>query len=68
MFNAQQSFEDNLTNFKAACEAIDPDCTKILFDNIDLLIKHGADRSARTDFNGKVKAALDSLPTAEKEV
>jgi hypothetical protein len=64
MFDAQKSFEDNLATFKAACEGIDADCAKILFDNIDILIKHGADRDARTLFNSRVKAALDAL-TAE---
>lgn len=66
MFDAQKSFDDNLAAFKTACEAIDPDCAKILFDNIGLLIKHGADRDARTLFNTEVKAALDALPAAEK--
>lgn len=64
MFDAQKSFEDNLATFKAACEGIDADCAKILFDNIGILIKHGADRDARTLFNSRVKAALDAL-TAE---
>lgn len=66
MFDAHKSFEDNLAAFKAACEAIDSDCAKILFDNIDILIEHGADRSARTIFNANVKAALDALPKAEE--
>lgn len=66
MFDTQKSFEDNLAAFKTACEAIDPDCAKILFDNIGLLIKHGADRDVRTAFNENVKAALDALPIAEK--
>jgi len=66
MFDAGKSFEDNLAAFKAACEAIDSDCAKILFDNIGILIKHGADRNARSEFNRKVKSALEALPQSEK--
>lgn len=66
MFDAQKSFEDNLATFKAACEEIDADCAKVLFDNIDILIKNGADRDARTLFNSKVKAALDTLTVEGK--
>lgn len=62
MFDAQKSFEDNLTAFKTACEKIDADCAKILFDHIGLLIEHGADRDTRTMFNSKVKTALSALP------
>lgn len=63
MFKAEKSFEENLAAFQAVCEGIDPDCAKILFDNIAILIKHGADRDARTLFNGEVKKALHELPT-----
>lgn len=63
MFEAQNSFDENLAAFKTACDALDPECAKILFDNIDILIKHRADRDARTQFNTKVKAALDAMPT-----
>lgn len=66
MFDAKKSFEANLAAFQAACEALDSDCAKILFDNIKILIEHGADRDARTEFNGNVKAALENLPGAEK--
>ena len=66
MFDVQKSFDENLAIFKAACEELDPECAKILFDNIDILITHGADRDARSQFNAKVNAALDALPTAEK--
>jgi hypothetical protein len=65
MFNAQKSFEENLAAFRAACELIDTDCAKILFDNIAILIKNGADRDARTLFNTEVKKALDALPAKE---
>jgi len=66
MFEAQKSFEENLEAFKAACEMIDADCAKILFDNIVILIKHGADRDARTLFNTAVKKALDALPAKDE--
>lgn len=62
MFDAQKSFADNLAAFEAACEGIDADCAKILFDNIGLLIENGAERDTRTVFNTKVKAALSALP------
>ena len=66
MFDSQKSFEENLAAFKAACEGIDADCAKILFDNITILIKHGSDRDARTLFNTEVKKALDALPAKEE--
>lgn len=66
MFDAQKSFEQNLAAFKAACEGIDADCAKILFNNIAILIKHGADRDARTLFNTEVKKALNALPAEEE--
>lgn len=62
VFDAQKSFDENLAAFKAACEALDADCAKILFDNIDILIARGADRDARSQFNAKVNAALDTMP------
>lgn len=66
MFDVQKSFDENLAAFKTACEELDADCAQILFDNIAILITHGADRDARTQFNAKVNAALDALPTAEQ--
>lgn len=66
MFDAQKSFEENLAAFKAACGGIDADCAKILFDHIAILIRHGADRDARTLFNTEVKKALDALPAKEE--
>ena len=66
MFDAKKSFDENLAIFRAACEELDAECAKILFDNIDVLITHGADRDARSRFNAQVKSALDALPTAEK--
>ena len=66
MFDAQKSFDENLATFRSACEELDAECAKILFDNIDTLITHGADRDARSRFNARVNAALDALPMAEQ--
>ncbi|WP_313198122.1 hypothetical protein [Rhizobium sp.] len=66
MFDAKKSFEENLAAYKAACEGIDADCAKILFDNIAVLLEHGADRDARTLFNTEVKKALEALPVVEE--
>ena len=68
MFDANKSFEDNLAVFRIECEKIDADCAKILFDNIDILKKRGADRDARGIFNVRVKQALEALPDPEAKV
>ena len=65
MFDVNKSLDDNLAAFRAECEKIDAECAKILFDNIDILKKHGADRDARSDFNTKVRQALEALPDPE---
>jgi len=62
MFDATKSLDDNLAAFRAECEKLDPDCAKILFDNIDMLKRHGADRKMLGAFNAKVKEALEALP------
>ena len=66
MFDPSKSLEDNLLAFKAACENIDADCAKILFDNFEILKKRGPDRDARTIFNSRVKKALGALPDEEE--
>lgn len=60
-FDSTKSLEENLEIFRAACEELDPDCAKILFDNLDKL-QGSADRAARSAFNATVKAALEALP------
>lgn len=67
MFDPSKSLDENLLAFKAACEEIDADCAKILFDNIDILKKYGPDRDARGTFNAIVKKALAALPADEEE-
>jgi hypothetical protein len=62
MFDANKSLDDNLATFRAECEKIDAECARILFDNIDMLKKYGAERDARSQFNAKVKTALEALP------
>lgn len=49
MFDANKSFDDNLSAFLAECVAVDADCAKILSDNISILRDHGADRDAFLD-------------------
>ena len=66
MFDPSKSLEDNLLAFKAACENIDAECAKILFDNFDILKKRGPDRDARAIFNASVKKALDALPDQDE--
>jgi hypothetical protein len=61
-FDLSKSFEDNLATFRKAAEAIDADCAKILFDNLEKLQASGDARTARATFNKAVKDALDALP------
>lgn len=67
MFDPSKSLDDNLLAFKAPCEEIDAECAKILFDNIEILRKHGPDRDARGTFNANVKKALGALPSDKEE-
>jgi hypothetical protein len=64
-FDPAASFDDNLPRFKAECEALDPDCAKILFDNLATLMPEGdtdRTRQALQEFNQAVLAALLALP------
>ncbi|KQO52224.1 hypothetical protein [Methylobacterium sp. Leaf85] len=69
-FDPALSFLDNLSRFQAEAERIDPDCARILFDNLALLTREGdatRTRQAVQEFNRAVLAALDVLreePTA----
>jgi hypothetical protein len=63
-FELDNSFDDNLALFKAEAEKIDPECAKILFDNLHRLDAAGdAGRSAISDFHSGVASALDALQT-----
>lgn len=64
-FDPTASFEDNLALFRAEAERIDPECARILFDNLATLTRQGdgaRDRQAIQDFNRAVLAALNALP------
>jgi len=65
MFDPDKSLDENLIAFRAACDAIDPDCAKILFDNLSTLRTAGAERNARQAFNGRIKLAVEALPDPE---
>ncbi|WP_062769172.1 hypothetical protein [Sphingopyxis terrae] len=64
-FDPAASFEDNLARFRAEAERLDPECARILFDNLATLTRQGdgaRDRQAIQEFNRAVLAALNSLP------
>lgn len=64
-FDPAASFEDNLALFRAEAERLDPECARILFDNLATLTRQGdgaRDRQAIQDFNRAVLAALNALP------
>ncbi|RWO24861.1 MAG: hypothetical protein EOS10_31655 [Mesorhizobium sp.] len=63
-FELNNSFDDNVALFKAEAEKIDPECAKILFDNLALLDTGGDATSSRTtigEFHKAVLTALDAL-------
>jgi hypothetical protein len=64
-FDQTASFEDNLARFKAELERIDPECARILSDNILKLTRESdvaRNRRAIQEFNQAVLAALEALP------
>jgi hypothetical protein len=64
-FDSTLSFDDNLTRYKVELEGIDPDCARILFDNLATLVRDGdaaRNRQAIQDFNQAVLTALEALP------
>ena len=64
-FDPALSFEDNLALFSAEAERLDPECARILFDNLTTLTRQGdgtRDRQAIQEFNRAVLAALNALP------
>lgn len=69
-FKLENSFEENLALFKAEAEQIDPDCAKILFDNMHLLDTGGDTAPSRAtigEFHKAVVAALDGLSNPSGE-
>jgi hypothetical protein len=63
-FKLENTFEDNLALFQAEAERIDPECSKILFDNLHLLDTGGDTAPSRAtigEFHKAVLAALDGL-------
>ena len=68
-FDSTKSHQQNLDLWKAELQALDPECTKILFDALPLLLRDEDDpksRSARTAFNTKVLADLLALPSSDE--
>jgi hypothetical protein len=63
-FKLDTSFADNLALFKAEVEQSDPECAKILFDNLHLLdleSETGPSRAAIGEFHKVVLKGLDAL-------
>ena len=66
-FKLDNSFNDNLALFKAEAEQNDPECAKILFDNLHLLdvtAEAAPGRAAIGKFHEAVLNALDALQKA----
>ena len=64
-FDPTASFEDNLAKFRTEADRLDPECARILFENLSTLTRQGdgaRDRQAIQEFNRAVLAALDALP------
>ncbi len=69
-FELSNSLDDNLDLFRVEAEKIDPECAKILFDNLGLLDMEGdgaRDRATIGDFHKAVSAALDALPNPSEK-
>jgi hypothetical protein len=62
-FDPTASFDENLARFRTETETLDLECARILFDNLDKLMRGGGDnRQAIQEFNTAVLAALVALP------
>ncbi|MGY4299770.1 hypothetical protein ACVWXN_007865 [Bradyrhizobium sp. i1.4.4] len=69
-FKLDNTFDDNLALFKAEAEQIDPECSKILFDNLHLLDSGGdtaPSRATISEFHKAVLAALDGMSNSAGE-
>lgn len=63
-FKLDNTFEDNLTLFQAEAEQSDPQCAKILFENLHLLDSGGDSAPSRAtigEFHKAILSALDDL-------
>jgi len=63
-FDPSKAFDEHLAEFRAHLESIDPECTKILFDNLPALEGDGNPSRARANraiFNQTVLAQLKAL-------
>ncbi|NKM31821.1 hypothetical protein [Rhizobium laguerreae] len=65
-FELNNSFDDNVALFKAEAEKIDPECAKILFDNLGLLDTGGDAAPSRATIGEFHKAVLTALETLAK--
>jgi hypothetical protein len=64
-FDPAASFDRNVARFRAEVEHLDPECARILFDNLATLTRDGdtaRNRQAIQEFNQAVLAALEALP------
>lgn len=64
-FDQELSLADNLARFREEAERIDTDCARILFENLELLMRDGdatRTRQAVQEFNQTVLEALNDLP------
>jgi hypothetical protein len=60
-FDIDKTFEENMEQFRAHLEGLDPECAKILFDNLETLLRGANPRAARAAFNQAVLAQLVTL-------
>lgn len=62
-FDPTLSFDDNMARFRASAENLDPECARILFNNLPTLLRgeDARDRNAIQEFHRAVLAALDAL-------
>ena len=65
-FSLDRDWSQNLERLKAFLEARDPECTKILFDNLATL--QSDETNARRDFNQKVFQAVTKAAQAEIDI
>jgi hypothetical protein len=62
-FDPNKTFDENIAEFRAHLDGIDPACAKIFFDNLSTLIGDGDPnraRSYRTGFNEDVLQQLQT--------